>query len=237
MSAIRPLMSKRAYVYESLRVDILNGRRASGERLVIDDLAAEFGVSPIPVREALQQLQADGLVTIEPYIGASVSVIHAGLIEEVFSLLEAYEVISSRRACVRMSEEDFSAMAQMLKRMDSQLEDVDAWSAANVQLHRFIVECAGLTLLPSLMDIALDHWQRFRRCYLHEVFRQRIAQAQQDHWQIYASLRTRNPDVVETAIRTHNRLALAAYLDYLTQQGHLNPAEVTQITHLRQTTQ
>ncbi len=231
MSAMRPLLSKRAYVYESLRADILNGQRASGERLVIDDLATQFSVSPIPVREALQQLQSDGLVVIEPYLGAHVSVIHAGLIEEVFLLLEAYEVISSRLACQRMSEDDFAALAQMLKRMDSQLDDVEAWSVANVQLHRFLVECAGLTLLPPLMDAALDHWQRFRRRYLHEVFLRRMAQAQQDHWQIYASLRTRSPDIVETAIRTHNRLALASYLDYLTQQGHL---QATDITHARQ---
>jgi DNA-binding GntR family transcriptional regulator len=227
MSAIRPLLSKRAYVYESLRADILNGQRASGERLVIDDLATQFGVSPIPVREALHQLQSDGLVTIEPYLGAHVSVIHAGLIEEVFLLLEAYEVISSRLACVRMSEEDFTALGQMLQRMDSQLVDVEAWSISNVQLHRFLVECAGLTLLPPRMEAVLDHWQRFRRCYLHEVFLRRIAQAQQDHWNIYASLRTRNPDAVERAIRCHNRMALADYLTYLTQQGHLQPSDMT----------
>ena len=224
MSAIRPVLSKRQYVYESLRAEILSGTRASAERLVIDDLAAEFGVSPIPVREALHQLQADGLVTIEPYMGAHVSVIHAGLIEEVFALLEAYEVISSRLAALRMDDEDFVALEQMLKRMDAQVGDVDAWSVANVQMHRFIVECAGLILLQPLMEAAMDHWQRFRRCYLTEVFLRRIDQAQQDHWAIYTALRTRHPDRVEEAIRTHNRLALVAYLEYLTQQGHLQPS-------------
>ncbi len=229
MSAMRPVLSKREYVYESLRAEILSGTRASAERLVIDDLATEFGVSPIPVREALQQLQADGLVTIEPYMGAHVSVIHAGLIEEVFALLEAYEVISSRLAALRMDEEKFVALEQMLQSMDAQVLDVDAWSAANVQMHRFIVECAGLALLPPLMDAAMDHWQRFRRRYLNEVFLRRIGQAQQDHWAIYAALRTRNPDTVEGVIRSHNRLALAAYLEHLTQQGHLQP---TNIVHM-----
>ncbi len=63
------------------------------------------------------------------------------------------------------------------------------------------------------------------------MFRLRIAQAQQDHWLIYRSLRTRNPDVVEGAIRFHNRLALTDYLNHLTQQGYLQPSN---IIHMRQ---
>ena len=90
--------SKKELVSATLRNAILNGEFAPGMRLVIDDLAKQLGVSAIPVREALQQLSADGYVIIEPYLGARVAPIEAESVVEVFSLLETMEVVSSRAA-------------------------------------------------------------------------------------------------------------------------------------------
>src|SRR5438067_8819367 len=81
--------SKKDATYDTLHTAIVRGDLAPGTRLVIDDLAAQIGVSPIPVREALQQLQADGFVVIEPYVGVTVTALQAGLVEEIFALLEA----------------------------------------------------------------------------------------------------------------------------------------------------
>ena len=227
MPSTRAVISKREFVHETLRAEIIGGRRQPGERLVIDDLAADLGVSPIPVREALQQLQADGLVVIEPYVGARVSDIHVGLIEEVFVLLEALEIISGQHACVRMDDEDFVSMKSLLQRMDANLENLDLWSDANVELHRFIVDCAGLTLIPTMMAQVLDQWQRFRRYYLDDVFAGRVEQAQRDHWRLYEALCTRDPEHVGRVIQAHNKLALDAYLRYLTQNGQMSPATST----------
>lgn len=218
MPPTRVVTSKREFVHDALRADIIGGRRQPGQRLVIDELATALNVSPIPIREALQQLQADGLVVIEPYVGARVSDIHVGLIEEVFALLEALEIISSRHACLRMDEEDFAHMESLLQRLDANLDDLDVWSDANVELHQFIVDCAGLTLAPAMMAQVLDQWQRFRRHYLDDVFAGRAAQAQRDHWQLYKALRTRDPEHVGRVIQAHNKRALDAYLEYLNQQ-------------------
>lgn len=228
MLTTRVFTSKREFVRETLRADIIVGTRRPGQRLVIDDLAAELDVSPIPVREALQQLQADGLVVIEPYVGVRVSDIHAGLIEEVFALLEALEIISGQRACIRMTDGDFAHLETLLRRMDADLDDLDQWSEANVDLHKFIVERADLSLIPAMMAQVLDQWQRFRRHYLDDVFAWRVVQAQRDHWQLYEALRTRDPEHVKRVIRAHNQLALDAYIRYLTQDGQLNSATVTQ---------
>ena len=91
--------SKKDAITDALRQAITKGAFRPGERLVIDELASQFGASAIPVREALQQLQAEGLVTIQPYVGATVTAIEAGLIIEIFELLEALELISGRAAC------------------------------------------------------------------------------------------------------------------------------------------
>ena len=221
--------SKREFAYRTLHGQILAGTLEPGRRLVIDDIAAELCVSPIPVREALQQLQADGLVDIEPYVGAHVSNIHAGLVEEVYALLEALEIISSQHACVRMSDDDFDALEDLVQRMDESLADLDAWSRLNVEFHQFIVDCANLSLLPSLMSRVLDQWQRLRRHYLDSVFARRAALAQQEHRQLLEALRTRDPQHVDEVIRAHNRHALASYLDHLAESGQLGQSSSTHV--------
>ena len=95
----RPLYrSKKESVLDALRSAIVGGQYLPGQKLVIDEMAAQFGISAIPIREALQQLQADGLVKIEPHVGATVTPIESNLVEEIFDLLEALELMSARRA-------------------------------------------------------------------------------------------------------------------------------------------
>ena len=71
MRQIEPVRSKNELVYISLKTAIIQGELEPGSRLVIDELANKLGVSQIPVREALRQLEADGFVSIKPQITAS----------------------------------------------------------------------------------------------------------------------------------------------------------------------
>ncbi|MEM7738388.1 MAG: GntR family transcriptional regulator, partial [Deinococcota bacterium] len=99
LAPLTTFSSKKEAVYASLRTAIFQGEFQPGERLVIDTLAKTLGVSAIPVREALQLLQADGLVDIKPHVGASVTTINPDMIYEVFkpfpSLLSSGCSISS----------------------------------------------------------------------------------------------------------------------------------------------
>jgi DNA-binding GntR family transcriptional regulator len=213
--------SKKEFVYETLREEILSGAFQPGARLIIDELANELGVSPIPVREALQQLQSDGFVTIEPYMGARVTEIHAGLIQEVFALLEALEIISGRAACQNMTEADFQEMEALLQRMDGHVADLEEWSQNNMLLHQFICERAGFSLVQNLMLRIMEHWNWLRRHYLEGVFAHQIPPAQRQHWQLLKALRSGDPDYVAQVTQEHNQKALAAYLAYLESTGQL----------------
>src|SRR6202047_2581727 len=131
MQRIDSSRSKKELVIENLRNAILNRELIPGTRLVIEDLAKQLGVSPIPVREALQQLDADGYVVIEPYLGAKVAPIEAESVIEVFSLLETMEVVSSRTACQHMSDADFNVLEEILVKIDSLVADPELWSHEN----------------------------------------------------------------------------------------------------------
>jgi DNA-binding GntR family transcriptional regulator len=211
--------SKKEYVYDSLRSEILSGRRTPGARLIIDDLASELGVSPIPVREALQQLEADGYVVIQPYVGAKVAEIHVDSIHEIFALLEAMEVISGRAACERMTDDDLDVLEQRINQMDTLVDDPESWSHENLALHEFICMRAQTFLVEALLRKALEHWDRLRRYYFADVFTYRVKQSQEEHKEILAALRSRDPDRVERVIRAHNSSALASYLAHLAKGG------------------
>jgi DNA-binding GntR family transcriptional regulator len=215
MQPIGSSRSKKELVSETLRKAILNGELLPGTRLVIDDLAKQLGVSPIPVREALQQLDADGYIVLEPYLGAKVAPIEAESVIEVFSLLETMEVVSSRTACQHLSEADFSDLEMILLKMDSLINEPELWSQENRHFHSFICEKSGTRLIGSLMSKVLDHWDRLHRYFLKDVFARRLRQAQREHWEILKTLRTRDPARTETVVRQHTQAAMAAYQKHL----------------------
>jgi DNA-binding GntR family transcriptional regulator len=214
--------SKKEIVYEELRKAIIRGDYSPGSRLVIDQLAVELGVSQIPIREAIHQLEADGLVTIEPYTGATVTELSADFIFEVFALLESMEIISSRQACQFMTDEQLETMARHIKQMDASVDVPEQWAKENKELHLYICTWTGMALVKNFMQKVLAHWDRLRLHYLKDVSGSRIDVAQREHWQILDAFRSRDPDEVERVIRAHNQSARMSYVQHLQAVGHLS---------------
>ena len=221
MRKIAKVRSKNEMVYASLRTAILRSELKPGSRLVIDELATELGVSQIPVREALRQLEADGFVTFEPYVGATVTEIKASVVTEIFDMLEAMETISGRAACQRINDNDLAnhwferELEQLLQRMDALVGDPEEWSRENAHFHQLICDWAETPLVRHMMDKVLQHWDRLRSYLLKDVFQHRVATAQRDHWRIYEAIRAHDVSLLEKVVHEHNQSALAAYLQHL----------------------
>jgi DNA-binding GntR family transcriptional regulator len=213
--------SKNEVVYEALRQAIIQGEYEPGTRLIIDELAATLGVSQIPIREAVRQLEADGFVTFEPYVGATITEINADFIFEVFALLESMEITASRTAARCMTDDEMETLESLIYQMDSSVDNPDQWAKENKHLHLFICECAKTTLIQKMMQKVLDHWDRLRLHYLKDVSGQRIHIAQQEHKQILTAFRTRDPEEVERVIHAHNQSALASYIQHLQSTGQI----------------
>ena len=213
--------SKKEIIYDSLRDDIVGGHYDAGSRLVIDELAKQMGVSQIPIREAIQQLEADGFVTIEPYVGARISEIDATFIFEVFALLESMEIISSTLACSIISDAELEKLSQMISEMDKDIANPDVWSQKNKAFHLFICQCANTQLVMKMMVKTFAHWDRLRNHYLQGITYNRIAEAQEQHHLLLDAFQERDAEKVEHIIRDHNQSALASYSQHLEEQGHL----------------
>lgn len=212
--------SKKQVVYDLLREGIIQGEYAPGTRLVIDELASKINVSQIPIREAIQQLEADGFVTVEPYVGARVAELDTNFIFEVFALLESLEVICSRAACTHITEEQLEKLEQMILEMDECAKDNQKWSARNREMHVFICECADTQLVLKMLHKAFDHWERLRSVYLKDVTDNRIAESQREHKLLLEALKKRDADEVEKIVHAHNQSALKSYITRLESKGH-----------------
>lgn len=213
--------SKNERVYDLLKAQIIRGELAPDEPLVIDALAAKIGVSAIPIREALRHLEANGFVVIAPYVGAKVAPLHADSIHEVFETLASLESVSARGLCRVIDDAQLDQLAEQVAAMAELIDDPEAWSAQNKQLHRTICTLSGMVLVEKMLSVALDHWDRLRCAYLEDVFAQRIGQSQLEHEQMLVALRRRDTELLETGISAHNRAALRSYIAHLERTGLL----------------
>lgn len=209
--------TKQEFVYHTLRDAIVRCELRPGERLIIDDLARRLDVSIIPVREALQQLQAEALVVNVPHVGATVAPVTRESIDDVFTVLEGLETVATRLAAERASDEDVQALDRLVAEMDAAVESgrYERWADLNSRFHLMIGTLPGLPLLRDMTARVLDRWDRVRRFYYNGVLVPRVVQAQREHHAIMAAMRARDAAELETRIREHNRRAHAAYVSYL----------------------
>ena len=209
--------TKQEFVYHSLREAILKCEMPPGERLVIDELARRLAVSAIPVREALQVLQTEGLVVTVPHVGAVVAPISKESILEVFTVMEGLEMVATRVAAERATPEDLERLGETVTSMDRALaaNRHTQWADLNTRLHQTITRVAGLPLLEDMTARVLVRWDRVRRFYFSGVLVHRADLAQREHHEILESMRTRDFETLEDVVRQHNRGALADYTGYL----------------------
>jgi DNA-binding GntR family transcriptional regulator len=209
--------TKQEFVYQTLRTALLTCELKPGERLVIDDLSRRLGVSIIPVREALQMLQAEGLVVNVPHVGAAVAPISRESIVDVFSVLEGLEVVATRLVAQQHSAAALRTLARLVKTMDEASEQgrFEDWADLNTRFHHEISAATGLPLLRDLTDRTLGRWDRIRRYYFNGVLSHRVPDAQAEHREILSALEARDLPRLETSVQHHNRAALEAYMTFV----------------------
>ncbi|MFP4379551.1 MAG: GntR family transcriptional regulator [Candidatus Sumerlaeia bacterium] len=211
MRKLQTFVSKSQLVHQSLLEAILDGDIAPGERLNIREIANQLGVSHIPVREAIQQLESEGLAQSTPNVGPRVTELSLRSINETFELLESVEAACVRAAAENMSNAQIDELREILDEMDQAKSDSEVWAAANTRFHRAIGEHSGAPLARVLLPKVLLHWERLRRHYFRQSTRSRIQTAQKEHKKLFRALRKRDATEAESIIRAHNQSARRAY--------------------------
>lgn len=183
-----------------LREQILQGALELGCRLRQDALAAEFGVSHIPVREALRQLAAEGLVTIRPQLGAVVAGVSPGDVTELLEVRALLELKAVRWGVANVTEEVVERAEAILRRAEA-AEEASEWMECNWQFHRCLYDCANRPWLSETIQALNVRIERTIRLLLSlSDYRE---QAEAEHRAILAAFRVRNEAAVCALLTQH----------------------------------
>ena len=211
MSSRPKILTKQQAAYHNIRKGIMNGALRPGSRLVIDRIATDLEVSAIPVREALSQLEKEGLVEIKPHAGAIVTDIPESAIEEIFALLEALESASCRLGMHKLSDESLQQLSAIADKMES-TPHAEQWLTLNRQFHQSLPSLAGLPRMEELMIRVGEDWERLRRLRFADKKGEDYKRANQQHREFLQTLERKDLVAAEDIIRRHNREALGLYM-------------------------
>ncbi len=218
-----------ALVAEVLREAILLSVLKGGEQLRQDEIAAHLGVSRIPVREALRQLEAEGLVVFYPHRGAVVSALSYREVQEIYEIRIALETTAIRLAIPHLSERDLQRAEKVLDEIDL-AADVAKWCVLNREFHTVLYTPADRPRLLALINTMRTNVERYQRIYISLM--QHQANSQGEHREILEACRRHD---VRSAVRELERhlgnaaRSLAAYLknprkDELNQVNRSTPS-------------
>lgn len=189
-------------VYEMVKDRILSGELPPGTRLKDDELARTFGVSNTPVREAMGELEKDGLIETIPYRGRFVKKMSIEETREVYDVRMALEALAARLAVKRIAESQLEEMEKALEKyvIAFETDDITAGLEADLAFHDLIVQASGnSTLLRVVSDLA-NRIQVLRQV---DEGKMRREQSLEDHEGILQALKERDGEKAEVQVCRH----------------------------------
>lgn len=204
--------------YARLLDELRRGRLTPGERITEADLAERLSTSRTPVREAIRLLEADGLISHRPRVGATVRRLDTAEITELYEMRAVLEATAARFAARGAYPSEIDELEAINEAMAADLSNVDALTTLNLSLHELLrraarnhfllraVESMEKTLLilgPSTLEAG-----------------ERAAAAVAEHAAIITALRAQDGDAAEAAMRAHIEAAHRARLRQLRERTH-----------------
>lgn len=202
-AAATPRSPQRTRVADAIRDEILGGRYDDGERLVEERLAKELQTSRGPVREALRQLEHEGLVRLYPYRGAVVQGVSD---EEVQQVLVPVRLVLERfsfvKAVERMTDDDFAEMAKQVWVLGeaARANDLAASVDADMRFHELVLEFAEQ---PHTMQVWRTISPRIRAYFFRYGRTASLKRIAAEHAELVSAMQTRDPDVLLPALEAH----------------------------------
>lgn len=194
-------------VYQRIKSDILENKLKPGEKLIEENLANEFNVSRTPVREALKQLDQDGLITYYPRRGSVVSQISMKDAQELYEIREVLEGLAIRRICMEVNSHNIKILEDIITSMDKAIESNDYSSME--RLHRnwteATLEMTNNELLKSYLLSVTKNLGRLRKISLYRPVQS--IDAYKETKDMYNAIANNDPDESERLAKLHVRNA------------------------------
>lgn len=189
------------YAFEAIRNEILNGDFFPGAWLRERDLVEKLNVSRTPIREALKQLESDGLIEIVPYRGAKVKSIEPDKVIEEYVLRAALEGLAAELAVSNMTDDNIIELELLAAQMDQLLpkNDFPNYFKVNHDFHYKLYSLAGS---PRLIELINSSWERvnlYRRFFL--TLREGVSLESANHKSLITACRARDGELAHKIVK------------------------------------
>jgi DNA-binding GntR family transcriptional regulator len=210
-----PTETTKEIIVNALRADILRGVLESGQALRQDEIASRFGVSKIPVREALVQLEADGLVVFYPNRGAFVSKLSAAEADEIYVMRIALETAILSRAIPKLTVADLNHAEEILAAIDQE-KNIAKWDELNWEFHATLYSPAALPRLMDTIKSLHTNIARYLVLYLAGMDYQNASQ--REHRALLEACRHGHTKRAKTILEDHLRSASTQLVAFLAEK-------------------
>ena len=199
--------------YERMRRLILDNVWPPGQQMLEQEIALQLGMSRTPVHESLARLQNEGLIEVIPRRGMRVLPVSPTDMREIYEILTALECMAAELvARMRPSDEQLQPLIEATNAMSRALEvnDLDAWAAADEDFHRMLIELSGNR---QLADTVLNYWDRAHRARMFSLrLRPAPVNSTQEHMAMLQQLREGDAEGASRVFRAHRERASAELL-------------------------
>lgn len=195
--------SLRGRVFNKIREDILSGKYSHNEELKETTIGQELGVSRTPVREALRQLELEGLVNIIPNKGAYVNGISEKDIHDIYIIRSYLEGLCARWACEHITQEQIDELEEVvyLSEFHTKKEHHDQIVELDNKFHQLIYEASNSKILNHILSDFHHYVQRIRKITL--ASERRALDSNEEHTAILEAIRQRDADKAEMLAHEH----------------------------------
>lgn len=207
--------SLRGRVFNRLREDILSGKYATNEELREISIGAEMGVSRTPVREALRQLELEGLVKIVPNKGAFVTGISEKDIHDIYHIRSYLEGLCAKWACEHITKEQLEQLEETiyLSEFHTRKQHMDQVVELDNKFHEIIYEASESKMLRHVLSDFHQYVERVRRISLGDV--SRAEKSNEEHTKILEAIRKKDGELAERLSHEH----IICTIDNLNKKG------------------
>jgi DNA-binding GntR family transcriptional regulator len=202
-------------VHKAILSDIVNGVFAPGKRLKVAELCSRYGLSPMPIREALQQLQGEGLVVMAPNKGASVRPINRKFVSDIYQIRGALYSIIYADAIAKADKAFDTSLVDIQKRFDEMMRDGNpsACHEQNRLLHVTVEARCGNREVSSLMARYGNLTSTIRDVFGYSSAR--LQSISEEHWLIIEAVLARDVERAVAAAQHHVRRAFENISEYI----------------------
>ena len=195
--------SLRGQVFDKIRSDILKGRYQKGDELVECTIGKEMGVSRTPVREAIRQLELEGLVQLIPNKGAFVTGISASDVRDIYLIRSRLEGLAARMAAEHISSEQLAEMEEtsVLSDYHVKKEHFEQVCEMDGKFHKLLYAASGSRILEHTLTDFHQYVQRVRMASITN--RIRMHKSNSEHEKILEAIRNKDGDQAEKVAAEH----------------------------------